>query len=126
MTEKELKIWFDDKLLNCYHITMNNGNIIWVYDKNYIRKVKLSQINGIKIETHVYDKDKVLFYQDQENKIFECSYKIWKFLEDNYSHKYIDNQLFIKERLKSFQNLKQFIPMRVINLSPDLIKIKGF
>ena len=72
LNKEELIEWFDEKLMNCYHIVRENGDIIWVYDKNYIRKLKLAEIDGIKIDPPVYDKNKVLFYQDQKNKWFEC------------------------------------------------------
>ena len=111
MTKQELIEWFNDKLLNCYHIVEDNGDIIWVYDKNYIRKVKLANIDGREVEPPVYVKSKVIFYQDQKNKWFECDYyKIWQFLEDNYSLNYHDVQSFIKDRLDTIQNLKQFTP----------------
>ena len=111
MAEKELIDWFNEKLMNCYHI-VKDGDIIWVYDKNYIRRLKLAQIDGIEIGPPVYDKNKVLFYQDQKNKMFRCHYyKIWVFLEENYSPNYHDVQSFIKTRLDSIQNLKQFTPI---------------
>ena len=52
-----------------------------------------------------------MFYQDQKNKWFRCDYyKIWMFLENNYSPNHNDVQLFIKSRLETIQILKLFTP----------------
>ena len=117
MIEKELIEWFNEKLMNCYHIVKDSGDVIWVYDKNYIRKLKLAEIDGREVESPVYDKNKVLFYQDQKNKMFDCdSDKIWAFLEENYSPNYHDIQSFIKSRLETIQNLKQFTPYKTYRI----------
>lgn len=108
MNKKKLLDWFNEKLNNCYHIEVNGGGILWIYDKNYARKLKLAQIDDKKIDL-TYDKNKVLFYQ--KNKYFICDYeKIWRFFYFNYSHNYIYVQTFIKEILEQ-HNLKQYIPL---------------
>ena len=55
MTEKELIDWFNEKLMNCYHIVKDNGDIYWIYDKNYIRMLKLAEIDGVTVDPPVYD-----------------------------------------------------------------------
>lgn len=46
MSKKELKNWLLNKLNDCYRITSNNypDTIFWIYDKQYVRKIKICEI----------------------------------------------------------------------------------
>ena len=120
MSENILINWFEEKINNCYHIIKDDGDIIWVYDKNYIRKKKLAEIIGKKLSLPTtYKNENILFYQDQVNKFFECDYEhIWLFLmknckncqSKNSSDSYDDVQNFIKKILNENNKLKEFTP----------------
>lgn len=75
--------WLKEKLHNCYQVEENNL-IFWIYDKNYIRKKKLSMIDGVNLIIPKKITGIVLFYQDTKKKIFWCDYrKIWNKFETN-------------------------------------------
>lgn len=73
-SKEDLIDWFDEKLNNCYHLEEDNGNVVWFYDKNYIRMKKIADIEGKEIDIPKFDAKKVMFYQDNENKFFDCDY----------------------------------------------------
>jgi hypothetical protein len=45
MNKQELINWFNEKLMNCYHIKKDD-TILWIYDKNFVRARKLASIDG--------------------------------------------------------------------------------
>ena len=117
MNKEELINWFDEKMMNCYHYINEDNNILWCYDPVYIRKKKLGLLLNKEVDVPPYDKNKVIFLQDQKNEYFWCDYdKIWSFLYVNYSYNYKDVHSFIKERLLVMSNLKQYIPYGASNL----------
>lgn len=124
MSEKELIIWFEEKLNNCYQLNIG-GNILWIYDKNYIRKKKIAQIEGkeIKLPPNHENRNNILFYQREFSGCitFQCNYqKVWKILENKFDSKYrIEN--FIKKRLKS-RNLEKTSPKMCLNIPPKIFK----
>ncbi len=110
MNKQELIKWFNEKLMNCYHIKKDDS-IFWIYDKNFVRARKLASIDGTYINIPKEIKGDVLFQQDLKNEYFWCNQdKIWLFFEANYSPNYIDVQSFIKTMLCDIDNLKQYTP----------------
>ena len=109
MGKEELIKWFANILYNCYHYKLDNDDILWVYDPVYVRKKKLGILLNKEVELPPYDENKVVFYQDQKNKLLYCSYaEIWSFLYDNYSPNYGDVELFIKNSLEMILNLNEY------------------
>lgn len=104
MNKHELIDWFDDIFNNCYYVTREeNNNIFMYYDINYIRQQKLAKLDGKEALPPKTTSGECLFEYDLKTKNLWCKYSvIWKYLEDNYSSKYEYIQQFIINRISTF------------------------
>jgi hypothetical protein len=113
MTEQELKIWFFDKLCSCYPAKQDDipDSIFWVYDEQFIRKMKLCKINNQKVKLPNKVNGICLFEQDTENRYLYCkTNEIWSVFILNYSNKYLDIQKLIKGWLEETNKLNLYTP----------------
>jgi len=121
MTDEELTIWFYDKFNSCYPVKCDDckHNIFWVYDKKYVRKLKLNKLNNItlpskltsiKIKSIKDIKEIILFEQDLESKYLWCNYKeIWLFFQKNLISDHdlnYDIKIFITKLLQNTEKFK--------------------
>ena len=78
MTEKQLIKWFIDLYNSCYPFVHSDfpESIFMIYDKRFIRKIKLCQISNIafKIPDVNICQGQFLFEIDCKNKIFYYDY----------------------------------------------------
>jgi hypothetical protein len=124
MTEKELSKWFWDKFNSCYPV-LNNGTIYMIYDKNFLRQMKLSRVLGTTLEYPSKVEGICLFQQDFKNQWFRCDYdEIWSFLEKNYNSKYVHIQKFICDLLYEHDKLK-LSNSRLSSLTPEIVNLWG-
>lgn len=82
MTEIELKQWFFDKLYNCYPVKNSEypDSIFWLYDDQFIRKMKLCRLSDKEITYPSNITGKCLFEQDIKYKYLHCDFdEIWRF-----------------------------------------------
>ena len=87
MTEKELIDWFNEKLNNCF-LYKNYTYLYYIYDKNYMRKKKLAEIENktIDIPNKIY-KHKILF-KIMDYNVYDGVFSlyinsnVWKHIED--------------------------------------------
>ncbi len=111
MSKKELKDWLLDKLNCCYRITSDNypGAIFWMYDKRYVRKIKMCEIEKLESSEPIKIKGVCLFEQDTYAKCFYCEYtEIWKIFQTNYSTHWTSIKILIKNILKDNPNLCEY------------------
>jgi hypothetical protein len=104
--------WFCDKFNSCYpiiHIYAPN-RIFWIYDEQYIRKLKLCRINKIKIKNPTEIKGVILFAQYIEDKTLVCNYDIiWKNFEDiEFNYNYDNLTIVINEFIKDDNKIKVY------------------
>ena len=113
----ELIEWFNNIFNNCYYVKHEDypNSLFMYYDLNYVRKLKLNKIGGnisLPPKTIIGE---CVFEQDWKNQYLWCKYSvIWKYLEDNYSNKYIDVQQFIKDRLEEYDKMKVLTPSALL------------
>lgn len=103
MTKEKCINWFWDKYNSCYPVIHSDypKSIFMFYDHQFIRKLKLSKISGIKVELPKTIKGICLFEIDWENKRFWYKYvEIYQFLYNNYNNNYQIIIGFIKDRLQ--------------------------
>ena len=113
MSKEELSRWFWNKFNSCYSVVHddNPNNIFMIYDKNFLRQMKLSRVLGTKLEYPEKVEGICLFRQDLKNQDFRCDYyEIWSFLEKNYSRDYSEVQSFIKNLLNEHDKLSVKTP----------------
>ena len=113
MNKDELREWFYEKLFNCYvvkhkHKTEEHIKYL-VYDKQFIRDCKLSDVLGDDIVFPTEHTGDILFKQDLKNKYLYCDYnKIWSFLESNYLDNYHEIQELTTGFLGEIDNYNQY------------------
>jgi hypothetical protein len=117
MNKEELSKWFWCKFNSCYPV-LNNEDIYMIYDKNFLRQMKLSRV----LDTPLNYPEKVegicLFQMDFKKQWFRCDYyEIWSFFCDNYSRDNTDIKLFIKSLLCEYDKLSTLTPLSNIVLS---------
>lgn len=104
MQNKDLVEWFFEKFNSCYLVKHDDypKNIFMYYDIQHIRKLKLSNISGEKInKTDITGI--CLFELDLENKKLYCEHiEIWDYLYHNYSHNWYSIRRFISDRLEEY------------------------
>jgi hypothetical protein len=133
MSEQELKKWFTNKLNSCYRITCDDcpSSIFWIYDEQYIRKLKLCKINNVKFKLNDKDiKGNLLFEQDTLTSSLWCCIEIWSVFEKNCTD-YTDIQIKIKYIIKNNDILKNYLPRRTLfirnkSLLTEDFRIKKF
>ena len=112
MSKDELIKWFWEKFNSCYLVKHKDlpESIFMFYDPQFIRKLKLANISGEKInKTDITGF--CLFQQDWKNKIFYYDYnEIWGYLYSNYSINYDEIQQFISDRLKEQPKMSVLTP----------------
>ena len=98
MNKEELSKWFWDKFNSCYPVVHEDYpyNIFMIYDKNFLRQMKLARVLGTPLEYPKKIEGTCLFYQDFKNQWLSCDYEIWSFFYDNYVRDYSEVQSFIK------------------------------
>ena len=105
---QELIDWFNNYFDNCYYVKHNDfpESLFMFYDVNYIRQLKLAQLEGKNIEKSDITGE-CLFEQDWKYKLFRCDYNlIWSYLRDNYSFNYDDFKSFVFERMEEHLKMK--------------------
>ena len=110
INKKEIE-WFWEKFNSCYLVKHDDypESIFMFYDPQFIRKLKLANISGEKInKTDITGF--CLFQQDWKNKIFYYN-EIWGYLYSNYSIKYDEIQQFISDRLEEYSKLSVLTPI---------------
>ena len=113
MNKDELREWFYEKLFNCYKVKhKKNPDIKYlVYDKQFIRDCKMSNLLGDDIVFPTEHTGDVLFEQDSKNKIIYCDYDIiWSFFESNYQGNYQEIKDLIIGFLGEIDNYKEYTP----------------
>ena len=112
MNKDELKNWFWEKFNSCYLVKHDNypESIFMYYDSQFVRKLKLANISGEKInKTDITGV--CLFELDWKNKIFYCNYyEIWDHLYYNYSNYVVEIQQFILDRLEEHTKMSVLTP----------------
>ena len=112
MTEIELKYWFFNKLSNCYIIFYDNypDNILYYYDENFIRKVKMSKLIGIEVEQPKKFSGICLFDQSLYSKKLYCDYdNIWTVFKKEYiEYSYLNIVNLIESWLKDDSILNEY------------------
>ena len=114
MNKDQLKEWFYEKLFNCYVVKHKTEEHIkyLVYDKQFIRDCKLSEVLGDDVVFPTEHTGDILFEQDSKNKIIRCDYnKIWSFFESNYRDNYIEIKDLITGFLGEIDNYKEYTPI---------------
>jgi len=95
MQKDELVKWFYEKLFSCYpvkHIDYPNSTY-WVYDEEFIRKIKISKLNNKSIKFPRNIKGNILFEINNNDNYLYCDYsKIWSYISDNYTN--TNNDIF--------------------------------
>jgi len=113
MTKDELSDWLLNKILYCYpvkNVDFNNC-ILWIYDENYIRKLKLCKLNNQTITSPNKIKGICLFEQELNNNLLLFNYdEIWDFFENNYSNNDYEIQHLIYDILKDNTKLNGYEP----------------
>jgi hypothetical protein len=111
MNEQELKVWFWDKFNSCYPIKHDEypDSIFWIYDEQYIRKIKLCKINNQDIILPNKVSGVCLFEQNIENEFLYCNtIDIWYVFLPNYSANYFDIKKLITGWLKDTTKLNVY------------------
>ena len=127
MNKEELSKWFWCKFNSCYPV-LNNEDIYMIYDKNFLRQMKLSRVLGTPLSYPEKVEGICLFQLDLKNQWFLCDYdEIWSFFWANYNihvKKYFMNsqdntdiKLFIKSLLCEYDKLSTLTPLSNIVLS---------
>ena len=123
MINNEIIDWFNNYFDNCYYVKHEDypESIFMYYDVNYVRKLKLAQLDD-----KIIEKTEVtgicLFEQDWKNKWFGCNYDlIWCYLRDNYSFNHGEFDSFIKDRLKEQPKISVLIPNKLSNYIYTLV-----
>ncbi len=118
MQNKDLVEWFWNKFNSCYLVKHDDypESIFMYYDPQYIRKLKLSNISGEKInKTDITGT--CLFDINWKNKKLYCDHiEIWDYLYYNYSHNYCSIRQFISDRLEEYFKININIENRAIFL----------
>lgn len=108
MTKQETINWFIQMCKFCYPIVTDKykNSIFWIYDKSYVRNIKLAKLSNQEIKYPTKIKGHCVFEQDTEfNKLWcDCEY-IWMFIEDNYSIDY-DTIIELIDRILRKETLK--------------------
>ena len=112
INKDELIVWFWEKFNSCYLVKHDDypESVFMFYDPQYIRKLKLANISGEKInKTDITGV--CLFEQDWKNKKFYCDIsEIWLNLYDNYYTNTIEIKQFISDRLEEHSKLSVLTP----------------
>ena len=114
MTKDKLTDWFWNKFNSCYPVTHDDytDRIFYYYDEQFIRKIKLGKLDNQVITLPNNVKGECLFEQDLKNEYLWCdNEEIWSFFKQNYSDKYNDIQLLIKEILSDTTKLNVYTPV---------------
>jgi len=115
VNKEELKKWLLNKFNGCYKAKyLNNENIFYFYDEQFVRQKKLSRIVGDEIIYPSSVKGKCLFEQDTDELLLFCDYtEIWSVIKTNYilTPKYLESDYndirsFIKEILLENTTIK--------------------
>jgi hypothetical protein len=96
MNKEELSEWLLNKFNSCYPVkrAAYPDSIYWIYDEQFIRKLKLSKLNNKTVKLPINIKGILLFEQNKKDKVLFCDYdEIWKFFKDNY---YTDSYIILK------------------------------
>ena len=128
MNKDELSKWFWNKFNSCYPVVHEDypDNIFMIYDKNFLRQMKLARVLGTPLEYPKKIEGICLFRQDFKNKWFRCNHdEIWSFFYDNYSLNFIEVQSFIKSLLCEYNksnSTKNSLPLieHINLLTPQL------
>ena len=113
MTKEEISNWFINKLTSCYPVKHYDypDSILWFYDENFIRKIKLCKLNNQYISLPNKVSGICLFEQNIKNKVLSCDYnEIWCFFKTNYINNYSDIQSLIKDLLSDTTKLNVYTP----------------
>ena len=113
MRKEELKDWFWDKFNSCYSVKHDDypHSVFMIYDLNYIRAKKLSNILNKDVEYPTMIKGVCLFEQDLKNEWLYCDYeKIWTFFKNNYSGSSQEISDLIKGWMEEHNKLKVLTP----------------
>lgn len=114
MNKEEMIVWLFDKMKSCYPIRYieYTNDIYWIYDKSYIRKMKLFQLNNIEIVPDFkYTKGSCLFKNNIKSKcIYFNYYTIYELLDNNHNQSYFDVVSTITEIVMS-DKFKDYIPI---------------
>jgi hypothetical protein len=120
----ELIDWFWEKFNSCYLVKHEDlpESIFMFYDPQYIRKLKLANISGEKInKTDITGF--CLFQQDWKNNYLYCNFgEIWDHLYYNYSTNYIEINQFIKDRLKEHSKMSVLTPFRLHRINGAVLE----
>jgi len=126
MTKEELSDFILETLKKCYKVKHEDypSIIFWIYDEQFIRKIKLGKINNQDIKITNEINGTCIFQQDFKKLKFRCNDDIWTFLFRYYSDDYYDNQKFMKDILKNITNLNMYLP--TMNSSTANISLKNY
>ena len=129
MSEEELKKWFCDKFNNCYPTKHSKylDSVYWIYDEQYIRRLKLCKINNQEITAPDKIKGVCLFEQTKKFEYLWCDYDyIWSFFEKNYINDYDKIQLFITNIIKDSieQSSIKYSPSQLEKIKPMMMIFK--
>ena len=113
INKDEIINWFWEKFNSCYLVKHDDypESVFMFYDPQYIRKLKLANISGEKInKTEI--SGVCLFEQDWKYKIFYCNHdEILNYLYSNYSNTRDEIQQFISDGLKEHPKMSVLTPI---------------
>ena len=111
--DNDLIEWFWEKFNSCYLVKHEDypERLFMFYDPQYIRKLKLANISGEKInKTEI--SGVCLFEQDWKNNYLYCNFdEIWDHLYYNYSTNSLEIHQFIKDRLEEHSKMSVMTPL---------------
>ncbi len=115
MSKEELTKWFLDKFNSCYPVIHNEheNSVFFLYDEQYIRKVKLSIIENSEIPNPKNFKGDILFELNNRTKTLYCDYsKIWTFIAKNHVNNYHEIQDFLFEIINKLDKLNEYTTIK--------------
>lgn len=125
MNKDDVSKLFINKFNSCYPIKtdFNPNLILWIYDENFIRKLKLCKVNNQEItipNLNIVKNVLCLFVQNTKSKILYIDYNTWITFENNiniYDYDIISDIItpdILKKQLPDYK-YKNVLPYNILS-----------